>query len=75
MSMDTIEDWVRDPGSNLRAWRRRNNITLVQLAAGCNVSVSYLSDIERHRTNPSLKTLQKLLYFRDNPKLLNPTYY
>lgn len=41
-------------------WRQDANWTLQDLAEHTGLSVSYLSDIERKRTEPTLKTLRKI---------------
>lgn len=51
-------------GNRLRMWRKQKNVTPLRLAARhAGISVSFLSDIERDRTNPSLRTCQKLVDF------------
>ncbi len=47
-------------GLNIRKRRKQYRLTQKQLADICGLSNSYLSDIEVGRTNPSLKTLEKL---------------
>jgi len=44
----------------LRELRKSNKLTLRNLAEATGLSVSYMSDIERGRTSPSLKTLEAL---------------
>ena len=44
----------------LRELRKTRDLTLKNLAEETGLSVSYLSDIERGRTNPSLKTMEAL---------------
>ena len=44
----------------LREIRTTRDLTLKNLAEATGLSVSYLSDIERGRTNPSLKTVEAL---------------
>ncbi|MCC6896906.1 MAG: helix-turn-helix domain-containing protein [Anaerolineae bacterium] len=44
----------------LRELRTGRDLTLKNLAETTGLSVSYLSDIERGRTNPSLKTVEAL---------------
>ena len=44
----------------LKALRKAYQFTLKDLSRRTGLSVSYLSDIERGRTLPSLKTCQKL---------------
>ena len=45
-------------GQRIRELRSIKGETLKETSAGTNLSVSYLSDIERSRTNPSLQTLE-----------------
>jgi len=47
-------------GQRIRELRKRMGETLKETSAGTGLSVSYLSDIERSRTNPSLQTLEIL---------------
>lgn len=47
-------------GQRIRELRKRRGETLKQTSNGINLSVSYLSDIERGRTKPSLHTLEVL---------------
>lgn len=44
----------------LRYLRQYRKMTLVQLAGKVGTSASYLSDIERGRTQPSLEMLEKI---------------
>ena len=45
-------------GQHIRKIRKSKNLTLKQLSEKADVSVPYLSDIERDAVNPSWKTLQ-----------------
>ncbi len=47
-------------GDRIRELRKSQGETLKTTSEGTNLSVSYLSDIERGRTNPSLQTLETL---------------
>ncbi len=47
-------------GEKLRASRNKRNLTLKELSTKSGLSISYLSDIERSRAMPSLKTCQKI---------------
>lgn len=47
-------------GQRLKALRHQNGMKLVDLSDKTCLSVSYLSDIERGRTMPSLETCMKL---------------
>lgn len=47
-------------GRELRHLRKSQRLTLVEVSSETKLSVSYLSDIERGRTKPSLTTLEKL---------------
>lgn len=51
---------LADLPSNLRRCRKANGLTLKAAASWTGLSVSFLSDIERGRTKPSLETLKKL---------------
>lgn len=44
----------------LHEWREAEGYTLLELAEKTGLSVSFLSDIERARTSPSMKTLQRI---------------
>lgn len=44
----------------LRALRVAHRLTLAEVAEQTGISVSFLSDVERGRTDPSLETLRKL---------------
>jgi transcriptional regulator with XRE-family HTH domain len=51
-------------GEKLKAIRKNKlNLTLSEVAEKTNLSVSFLSDIERGRTKPSLATLETLARF------------
>lgn len=45
-------------GSKIRELRLEHNLTLKELAAKVGISLSYLSDIEKNRSMPSVETLQ-----------------
>lgn len=47
-------------GSELRRLRKRRDLTLSEVGKETELSVSFLSDVERGRTKPSLDTLEKL---------------
>lgn len=47
-------------GERIRELRRQRDETLLELGEGTGLSISYLSDIERGRTSPSIQTLQSL---------------
>jgi transcriptional regulator with XRE-family HTH domain len=47
-------------GEKLKALRKRDKLTLKDIAKYTGLSTAFLSDIERGRTDPSLKTLVKL---------------
>lgn len=52
-------------GEELRMLRKKRRVTLTEVGEKTGLSVSFLSDIERNRTNPSLDTLEKLAeYFQ-----------
>lgn len=47
-------------GQKIRELRKEQNLTLRELAKKASISFSYLGDIERGRTNPSLETLRNI---------------
>ncbi len=47
-------------GERLRELRQQRGLTLLQLSQQTALSVSYLSDLERGRTNPSIDTLERI---------------
>lgn len=47
-------------GEHLRELRQQRGFTLLQLSQQTALSVSYLSDLERGRTNPSIDTLERI---------------
>jgi XRE family transcriptional regulator, regulator of sulfur utilization len=50
-------------GSELRRLRKERRLKLIEVSDEAKLSVSFLSDVERGRTNPSLDTLEKLAAF------------
>lgn len=44
----------------LHEWREAEGYTLLELAEKTGLSCSFLSDLERGRTEPSMKTLRKI---------------
>lgn len=55
-------------GEKIRALREERGYTLQELARRANLSLSYLSEIERGSKKPSLKTLEKLAAALNVPK-------
>lgn len=47
-------------GDKLREFRRQRSMTLIDVRDVTGLSVSFLSDLERGRANPSLDSLHKL---------------
>ncbi len=47
-------------GREIHAFRKQQNITVAELAAGTNLSIGMLSKIENGNTSPSLSTLQTI---------------
>lgn len=45
-------------GSKLKMLRKGNRLSLKELSSMTGVSISFLSDIEHERSNPSLETLE-----------------
>jgi transcriptional regulator with XRE-family HTH domain len=56
--MTHYSEWIP---VTLKALRNANEWTLKQLAERTELSVSYLSDLERGRTLPSIDTLDRIL--------------
>lgn len=46
--------------NTLRKLRKENNLTLKELSEKSGISVSFISDIENFRRNPSIETLEAL---------------
>lgn len=44
-------------GSKIRQYRKAHDLTLIELADQCDISASFLSQIERGQANPSVTTL------------------
>lgn len=47
-------------GKRIRSLRAERDLTLKELASKAGISLGYLGDIERGRTNPSLETLNAI---------------
>jgi transcriptional regulator with XRE-family HTH domain len=47
-------------GAKLREWRQHNGMTLNHVAQAVELSVGYISQVERGMANPSLETLKRL---------------
>ncbi|KEH93255.1 MULTISPECIES: helix-turn-helix domain-containing protein [Clostridium] len=47
-------------GKKLKKLRNNNGYTLKQLSEICGLSISFISDIENNRRNPSIENLNKL---------------
>lgn len=47
-------------GKRLKEHRKKDGLTLAEVKEKSDLSISYLSDLERGRTNPSLDTLKQL---------------
>ncbi|MBE6389791.1 MAG: helix-turn-helix domain-containing protein [Lentisphaerae bacterium] len=48
-------------GAKLRNLRQRSNISLRQLAKSADISVSYISAVEKDQASPTLATLRRIL--------------
>lgn len=49
-------------GERIRSIRRQQKLTLTDVAALASISVSFLSEIERDRGNPSISVLKRIAY-------------
>lgn len=47
-------------GEKIRDFRKERGITLTSLAAGLDISPSYLSSIERNMRRPSIQVLKRI---------------
>lgn len=47
-------------GSRIRSERKRQNLTLKKLAEKADISISYLGDIEKERSRPSIDRLKDI---------------
>lgn len=54
---------VRSYGKHLRRLRRERNLTLAEVASGVDLSISFISALERDEAGASVGTLQRLLRF------------
>jgi transcriptional regulator with XRE-family HTH domain len=50
-------------GERIRELRKRRKLTLAQLAAGCDLSIGYISQVERNLAYPSIPALVKIARF------------
>ena len=57
---DAESSEVRDVGTEIRAMRRAQNMTLSDLAEAASLSVGFLSLVERGQKQPSLDALQRI---------------
>jgi transcriptional regulator with XRE-family HTH domain len=51
---------VHNLGEKIKTLRKQARLTLKSLAQKSNISISYLCDIEKGRSNPSLETLESI---------------
>ena len=49
-------------GSRIRGERKKQNLTLKKLAEKADISVSYLGDIEKERSKPSIDRLRDIAF-------------
>ncbi|MDQ6418927.1 XRE family transcriptional regulator [Paenibacillus sp. LHD-117] len=49
-----------DIGSNIRAIRKRKNITIAQICEDTGLSQGFLSQVETNKTSPSIPTLENI---------------
>ncbi|WP_034328675.1 helix-turn-helix domain-containing protein [Alkaliphilus transvaalensis] len=47
-------------GRRIKSLRKDNKITLKELSEMTNISISFLSDIENERSNPSIERLEEI---------------
>lgn len=58
-------------GNKLKSIRKKKGISQKELAIQTGISPSFLSDIEKGRSNPSYQNLQKICHVLD----LQPSYF
>ncbi len=56
----TEEELLYSVGANIKKYRKQKGILQQDLAAWCNMEIPNISRIENGRTNPTLRTLQKI---------------
>ena len=61
---------VKTIGETFRYHREKNGMKLWQVSAESGLSVSFISDIERGRSVPSLATIEKLCKVYDCPMVI-----
>lgn len=59
---ETTDQSKKSPslGAKIRQYRKSRRLTLTELAEQCNISPSFLSQIERDQANPSVATLHTI---------------
>ena len=50
---------INSIGDRIKALRKEHSLTLKDLSEKANISISFLSDIENGRSNPSLERLDR----------------
>lgn len=58
---------IKSFGTRLRYFRKERKLTQEQLAEAVNVSVEFISNVERGVNAPSFRTLEKLSYILKIP--------
>ena len=58
--MNTENALTLSLGSRIRRRRKEKGMVLAELASACNISSSFLSQIERDQANPSISTLHNI---------------
>jgi transcriptional regulator with XRE-family HTH domain len=58
--LDANDKSLAEVGGRIRALRQKRQMTLQQLSDQCGVSVGMLSQMERGRSSPSVRTLQRV---------------
>lgn len=56
----TEEELLYSVGANIKKYRKQKGILQQDLAAWCNMEIPNISRIENGKTNPTLRTLQKI---------------
>lgn len=58
---------ILEISENLRWFRKTRGMTLRNVSIKSGLSISFLSDLERGKTNPSINTIQKLVNIYQSP--------
>jgi len=58
--MQFFREFLVKVGANINKFRKKQHISQEELALSSNISMNYISKLERGKTNPSIKQLNKI---------------